>query len=113
MLPAGKLVINKVEPAAGSACDKITFNPLLRPKASSLPPTRCCWRGRRRKVCRWGGVWAAFGRRLGGVWAQPRRKDGVRLDARPQCLRDQRAAVTEGRGKTLSQFRTIFAIVNG
>lgn len=32
VLGAGKLVINKVEPAAGGACDKITFNPLALPK---------------------------------------------------------------------------------
>lgn len=32
VLPAGKLVIDKVEPTLGGACDKITFNPLVLPK---------------------------------------------------------------------------------
>lgn len=32
VLPAGKLVLDKVEPAMGGACDKITFNPLVLPK---------------------------------------------------------------------------------
>ena len=29
VLPAGQLVIDKVEPGASGACDKITFNPLV------------------------------------------------------------------------------------
>jgi catalase len=40
VVPAGTLVIDKVEPGAGGACDKITFNPLALPKgikASSDP----------------------------------------------------------------------------
>ena len=40
VLSAGKLVIDKVEPAFGGACDKITFNPLVLPrgmKASADP----------------------------------------------------------------------------
>ena len=32
VVPAGRLVIDKVEAAAGGACDKITFNPLVLPK---------------------------------------------------------------------------------
>lgn len=32
VVPAGKLVIDKVEAALGGACDKITFNPLVLPK---------------------------------------------------------------------------------
>lgn len=32
VVPAGKLVIDRVEPAEGGACDKITFNPLVLPK---------------------------------------------------------------------------------
>lgn len=32
VVAAGKLVIDKVESAAGGACDKITFNPLVLPK---------------------------------------------------------------------------------
>ncbi len=32
VVPAGRLVIDKVEPAEGGACDKITFNPLVLPK---------------------------------------------------------------------------------
>jgi catalase len=32
VVPAGKLYIDRVEPAAGGACDKITFNPLVLPK---------------------------------------------------------------------------------
>lgn len=32
VVPAGRLVIDKVESAAGGACDKITFNPLALPK---------------------------------------------------------------------------------
>ncbi len=40
VVAAGKLVIDKVEPALGGACDKITFNPLVLPagmKASADP----------------------------------------------------------------------------
>ena len=40
VVTAGRLVIAKVEPGAGGACDKITFNPLVLPKgvgASSDP----------------------------------------------------------------------------
>lgn len=40
VLPAGKLVIDKVEPQLGGACDSITFNPLVLPqgiKASADP----------------------------------------------------------------------------
>jgi catalase len=32
VVPAGQLVIDKVEAAAGGACDKVTFNPLILPK---------------------------------------------------------------------------------
>lgn len=32
VVPAGRLVIDRVEPDAGGACDKITFNPLVLPK---------------------------------------------------------------------------------
>ena len=32
VVPAGRLVIDKVEAAAGGACDKITLNPLVLPK---------------------------------------------------------------------------------
>ncbi|MDO9314255.1 MAG: catalase family peroxidase [Burkholderiaceae bacterium] len=32
VVPAGKLVIDRVEPDAGGACDRITFNPLVLPK---------------------------------------------------------------------------------
>ena len=32
VVPAGTLVIDKVEAGAGGACDKITFNPLVLPK---------------------------------------------------------------------------------
>lgn len=32
VVPAGKLYLEKVEAAAGGACDKITFNPLVLPK---------------------------------------------------------------------------------
>ncbi|MFM9880852.1 MAG: catalase family peroxidase [Burkholderiaceae bacterium] len=32
VVPLGRLVIDKVEPAPGGACDKITFNPLVLPK---------------------------------------------------------------------------------
>lgn len=32
VVPVGKLVIDKAEQAAGGACDKITFNPLILPK---------------------------------------------------------------------------------
>jgi catalase len=31
VVPAGRLVIDKVEPAAGGACERITFNPLVLP----------------------------------------------------------------------------------
>mgnify|MGYP002784437701 FL=1 len=31
VVPAGRLVIDKVEPGAGGACDRITFNPLVLP----------------------------------------------------------------------------------
>jgi catalase len=32
VVPAGRLVLDKVEPAAGGSCDRITFNPLVLPK---------------------------------------------------------------------------------
>ena len=32
VITAGRLVIDKVEPSAGGACDRITFNPLVLPE---------------------------------------------------------------------------------
>ena len=52
MVTVGRLVIDKVEPGAGGACDPITFNPLVVPKGIEPSDDPYCRHGRRLTRCR-------------------------------------------------------------